>query len=340
MKNIVKSAIFGVVVGDALGVPVEFTPRVDRDIDPVTGMIAYGTHSQPAGTWSDDSSMMLATMDSIILRRRFDPDDVMQKFADWLIKGDYTPYGKAFDVGTTCSKAITEFLHGTEPYKCGGKTEKDNGNGSLMRIMPGSLCCAASEEYWDEEKIGEASDFIHGLSGLTHGHPRSLMGCLIYTSICHELILGKDEPLEDRIQDAVGRTLEFYDHAWEKYSWFDEDFCVEIRNDAYVRLRNINEFKNLPRETIQSGGYVVHTLEAAVWCLLNTNSFPECVLAAVNLGDDTDTVGAVAGGLAGLLYGYNAIPEAWLKVIAKREWIEALCDDYANYLETKAVPNC
>ncbi len=330
INDVVKSAILGTVVGDALGVPVEFTSRAERDREPVTGMIAYGTHSQPKGTWSDDSSMMLATMDSLILRKRFDPSDVMRRFANWRSEGDYTPYGKCFDIGITCSKAISSYLNGTEPLKCGGDREDDNGNGSLMRIMPGSLNRAVMGNYWDEDVIEDTVSFIHDLSSLTHAHPRSLIGCMIYTSICHELIYCEEKSLETLIQDAISKIMEFYQNAWEKNDWFEEAFLAEMKRDAYARLSDINHFKTIDRNKIRSGGYIVHTLEAAIWCLLNTGSYSECVLAAVNLGDDTDTVGAVAGGLAGLYYGYNDIPDEWLKVIAEKEWIDALCNDYSK----------
>ena len=327
---VVKSSIFGTVVGDALGVPVEFTSRAERDKDPVVGMMAYGTHSQPKGTWSDDSSMIIATMDSFILRRCFDPSDVMQRFANWRSAGDYTPYGKCFDIGITCSKAITSFLNGIEPLKCGGTREEDNGNGSLMRIIPGSLKRAVLEDYWDDNVLEDTVALIHDLSILTHAHPRSLIGCMLYTSICHELICGENRNLEILIQDAISKTMEFYQNAWERYDWFDNAFLFEIKNNAYARISNVQRFKAVSRNEIYSGGYIVHTLEAAIWCLLNTNSYSECVLTAVNLGDDTDTVGAVAGGLAGLRYGYDDIPGDWLQVIAGKEWIDGLCHDYAK----------
>ncbi len=152
---------------------------------------------------------------------------------------------------------------------------------------------------------------------------------MIHTSICHELIYRGGRSILEAVQTAVDGTFELYARADETMPWFDEAFLNEIRKDAYGRLRDLTAFRDLPDGEIQSSGYVVHTLEAVIWCLLNSNSFSDCVLKAVNLGDDTDTTGAVAGGLAGLAYGYESIPKDWIDVIASREWISKLCDDFA-----------
>ena len=327
----IKAGIFGTVVGDALGVPVEFTSRSARKVDPVADMRGYGTHDQPQGTWSDDSSMMLATLDSIILRGGIRYDDIMAKFSDWLRRGDYTPYGHVFDVGGTCSAAISRYRPGVDPKTCGGSEESDNGNGSLMRIMAASLYVGLDDD-WNESVFEDAVDDIQGVSCLTHAHPRSQMACMIYTAICHELIWCKGRSIADGVQDAISETLDYYSKAWEAQSWFDLDFLQEIRSDKFARLRDIEKFKSLPEDEIRSGGYVVDTLEASVWCLLNSGSYKECVLKAVNLGDDTDTTGAVAGGLAGLCYGYDGIPAEWIDVIASKEWINVLCESFAEIM--------
>ena len=328
-KEIVKAGIFGVVIGDALGVPVEFTSRAERSADPVTDMREYGIHRQPKGTWSDDSSMMLATMDSMILHAGIRYDDIMERFRKWSVYGEYTPHGTVFDIGITCSRAISKYQPGKDPLQFGGCGERDNGNGSLMRIMPVSLYAAMSEEYWNEDFIRGAALAVHSASRLTHGHPRSLIGCMLYTSLCHELIFRGERPLPLVVQDAMDRTFSFYSGA-KDCDWFDDAFAAELRKDAYGRLRDIALFKTLSDAEIKSSGYVVHTLEAAVWCLLNSSSFEECTLKAVNLGDDTDTVGAVAGGLAGLCYSYAGIPKKWIDVIVSKEWITKLCEDFAG----------
>ena len=328
----IKAGIFGVVTGDALGVPVEFSDRDERRADPVKGMREYGTHDQPIGTWSDDSSMALASLDSIIKNSGLVYEDMMSRFREWRINGAYTPHGRVFDIGITCAGAIARFRPGVDPLSCGADGERDNGNGSLMRIMPVSLYDALAEDFWDAKSLEKAVEDTHNASALTHRHPRSLMGCMIHTAICHELIYLNGRMVTGAVQNAVDKILDFYERANEKNSWYDYSFRNEIMKDSYGRLRNLEIFRNLPDNEIRSSGYVVHTLEAAVWCLLNSDSYADCVLKAVNLGDDTDTVGAVAGGLAGLAYGYEDIPSEWLEVIVSRDWINGLCEDFAQLM--------
>ncbi len=332
VQNVVKSGFWGVVVGDALGVPVEFTGRAERKADPVTNMREYGTHSQPKGTWSDDSSMMLATADSIIKRGRIDYADIMENFQGWRLNGEYTPFGNVFDIGISCAKAISMYRPRVDPMKCGGLGERDNGNGSLMRIMPVSLLFAVKEDYWEPDTFLETVKAVQNTSALTHAHPRSMIACVLYTSICHELIFLNGRTVSEAVQDAITKTLRFYDENPERFTGMNRDFPAEVRRGTYDRLRDINDFAGNPEDSIKSSGYVVHTLEAAVWCLLNTGSYKECTLKAVNLGDDTDTVGAVAGGLAGLLYGYDGIPAEWLNVIADKERIEDYCKRFCGVI--------
>ena len=317
-SQIILNGIYGAIIGDAMGVPVEFSSRDERDKDPVTGFREFGTHDQPKGTWSDDTSMMLATMSSIVRSGGIDYEDIMRSFSEWLYAGKYTPFGVVFDAGITCENAIKRYVkNNTDPLLCGGRDEYDNGNGSLMRILPVSLIYAAisnryawgvrkKADYWDEELINKTVSVIHNVSALTHGHPRSKIACVLYTSICHELIINKrvlrnEQRTIDTIQTAVDKTFRYYTETAEKNDWFDDEFRAELKKDVFGRLKDIKAFKDLPRDEIKSSGYVVDTLEAAIWCLLNSSGYEECVLKAINLGGDTDTVGAVTGGLAGLI---------------------------------------
>lgn len=310
------AAVLGLVIGDALGVPAEFKSRADLKANPVTDMIGYGTHNQPAGTWSDDSSMAIATMEWLSEMGNDEPDYtlLMDKFSNWLLYGDYTPYGNTFDCGISTSRAIMNYGRGTEPLKCGGHSDYDNGNGSLMRILPAALWKSA-------ELAGEAvssADFIFNVSAVTHAHVRSKIGCLIYSKLIADLLYTKNDDKFDAVQKSLQnskRHLETID---------DKQTTYEI--GKYARLWDLNAFKNLDEENIRSSGYVVDTLEAAIWCFLNTGSFRNCVLKAVNLGDDTDTVGAVAGGLAGLYYGLEEIPAEWIELLSKKEWIIDLAE--------------
>lgn len=307
MKNILDG-ILGLAIGDALGVPVEFQLRSDICKNPVRTMRAYGTHHQPAGTWSDDTSLTLALLDSMATKKTVDYKDIMESFTCWLMENKYTASGVVFDVGNATSRAIMNYGRGMKPLQCGGRSEYENGNGSLMRILPAAYYLFAQPKYSLQEQI----TLIHNLSSLTHKHSISLVGCGIYVLIALELI-KEQYSLEECVVQGLKIALNYYHEIGEEGL------------KSYERLKDIKEFKRLPETDISSSGYVVDTLEASIWCLLNTTSYRECVLQAVNLGDDTDTVAAVTGGLAGIYYGMERIPEEWKETLARKEYLEKLC---------------
>lgn len=277
-----KSAMLGLIVADALGVPFEFK---ERDTFKATDMAEFGTHNQPVGTWSDDSSMVLATLDSFIQTEKIDYDDIMERFVRWFDEGEYTPYGKCFDIGHTTLTAIGRYKCGITPVRCGGRGFNDNGNGSLMRILPIAF-------------VEHTVDDVLDLSSLTHGNEISLMSCRLYVQIAENLMNGMSK------EDAVKNLR----------------CCVD-------ECENIPKISAFPRERIRSTGYVIDTFEAAVWSFMTTDNYKDCVLEAVNLGGDTDTVAAIAGGLAGIYYGIggeNGIPEEWINKLAKIELINDL----------------
>ncbi len=283
----IYDGIMGLVVGDALGVPFEFQKR---DTFKAEGMTGFGTYNQPPGTWSDDSSMTLATLESVVRQGVVLPDDIMANFLNWFGYGDFTPYGEVFDVGHTTRNAILKYANGEHWSTCGGGLEMDNGNGSLMRILPLAF-------------IKHSIADIQHVSALTHAHEISKTACELYVDIATALIDGckKDTAVKEALFYGVPSGFE--------------------------RIGNLDKLRR--RDEIKSTGFVVDTLEAALWCLLKTDSYRECVLTAVNLGDDTDTVAAVVGGLAGILYGVGGdkgIPREWIEQIARKEWIGELCD--------------
>lgn len=283
--NKIYDGIMGLVVGDALGVPVEFKKR---DTFHVTDMIGYGTYNQPPGTWSDDSSMTLATLESIGQFKRIDPLGIMNNFYAWLYYAEFTPYGKVFDVGGGTRRAIARYASGKPLNDCGGRTRMDNGNGSLMRILPLAFIPCNMKD-------------INTISGLTHNHDIAKRACRLYLIVVEQILKSGKVP-----------------------RWIYTD--TDIWTGDFSRVR---EIWKLNREEIRSSGYVVDTLEAALWCLYHSNTYRDCVLMAVNLGEDTDTVAAVAGGLAGLVYGVggeSGIPEEWISQIARKDWIKGLCD--------------
>lgn len=326
-KNIWLDGMMGLVVGDALGVPVQFMSREEiasREAGAVTGMEAGGVYHMPEGTWSDDSSMALATMVSIIEKGKVDPMDIMERFVKWEFEGEYTPFGEAFDEGITCRTAINHYLQISDVEKCGATGEYANGNGALMRILPACLY------YYKQCDEKEAIEGIHVLGALTHNHLRSNMCCGIYyfmvKSVIESVRNQKKLPLRALLQEGIHIGLAYYKKNSNNHT--------EITH--LKRLFHLSELMNIPEEEIRTTGYVIDTIEAAVWCLITTDSYQQCMLKVVNLGDDTDTVAAIAGGLAGLYYGYEEIPPKWLSVIKRREWIEDLCKQAAG--ERKEVP--
>jgi len=314
MRNIWLDGIMGVVVGDALGLPVQFLDREEIKQNPVTGMRGYGTFNMPEGTWSDDGSLTLATLESIFTMEGIDCQDIMENFADWLIDGKFTPFGYAFDQGSTCIKAITNYVRNNDTEKCGITGEWANGNGALMRIMP---VCLYVYERVQEGQIteDEALGYVHRVSALTHNHLRSQMACGIYYFLV-KAILQREGSLVEMIFNGLQEAKMYYQRDIKNYT--------ELSH--YGRIFETEAFKQLPENEIKSTGYVVDSLEAAIWSLLNATTFEETALQAVNLGKDTDTVGAIACGLAGLYYGYEAIPSEWLEKIQCRDKIEELCE--------------
>ncbi|MGN1104077.1 MAG: ADP-ribosylglycohydrolase family protein [Candidatus Coproplasma sp.] len=298
-----KAVMVGHAVADALGVPVEFESRKSLDVNPVTDMMGYGTYPVPEGAWSDDTSMALCTLEALGTVG-LDYDKIMDNFGRWYYNDEFTPTDKLFDIGYTCSRAIDNYCKLHKPYsECGLCDDYSNGNGSLMRIHPVVLYA-----YRLDCTLDKKIEIVETASALTHAHKRSKMGCGIYAFVLWELLKN---PVQEGIYAGLTKAKAYYEGEGELKS--------------YERLL-APDFKDTRRELIKSSGYVVDSLEAAIWCLLNFDSYRDCVLNAVNLGSDTDTVGAVTGGLAGALYGYEAIPESWRNTLIRREYIEGLCD--------------
>lgn len=308
-SNQLKSAIWGFVVGDALGVPHEFKSREQMDTQPATEMIGYGTHDQPPGTWSDDSSLMFCLMES--LNRGYDLEDLAHRFVNWYCYGYWTPHGEAFDIGYSTSQAIQRMGQGGAPIQCGGRGEHDNGNGALMRILPMAF------HLIDENDQQIRFQKVMEVASLTHGHDISHIGCFIYTELLQQLLLGRSW------QDTLNALPDL------KSFLSGQGIAQE-----YLSLYNAvfdSSFTMKKREEIHSSGFVVHTLEASLWCINRSDTYKDAVLSAINLGDDTDTTAAVNGGVAGLLYNLEQIPENWMLQITKKEEIDELIIKFSRY---------
>lgn len=319
MENVVKSGIFGVCIGDALGVPVEFKRRDELKQSPVTDMRAFGTHHQPAGTWSDDSSLTLCLAEE--LTKGYNLEKIGQSFVKWKYYGHWTPHGKVFDIGIATSHAIHRISKGTSPTLCGGTNESDNGNGSLMRILPLLF-------YIKDLSIEQRFDKVKEVSSITHAHIRSVLACFIYLEFALEILNKKEKwKAYELMQKTVREFLN------------QNPLCSQDEMDKFHRILElkVGNYDLAPLHTLQeveisSSGYVLSSLEASLWCFLNSENYAEAVLKAVNLGEDTDTTGTITGGIAGIYYGFENIPEEWVEVLVRKEDIENLCIKLENKL--------
>jgi len=294
----IVGSVLGLAVGDAVGVPVEFKNREELAQAPVTDMTGHGTYDQPPGTWSDDSSLALATADSLI-ENGYDPPDMMRRFHAWLTTAYMSPHGEVFDVGIATRGAIARYAHGQPREAWGGRGERDNGNGSLMRIAP--LSCAV-------HRLATATVVARSVevSALTHAHPRSTMCCAYFSLLMRGLLDG--QPLLAAMLEASGE-LRAYVPAEELGA------LKRVLDGSIVQAR---------RDEVQGSGYVVHCLEASLWAAHRAADYREAVLLAVNLGDDTDTTAAVTGAICGAIYGVRGIPSRWVAGLARVEMVRGL----------------
>lgn len=273
-KSTLRDAVFGLAVGDALGYPAQFLKRGSYGfVDKMYDSERLGT---VAGTWSDDTSMTLALCASLKNNSgKVDIADITKEFKSWLLQGKYTPDGRAFDIGMTCSAAL---------FSGKGRTGiNSNGNGSLMRTIPLAFVDATDEE-------------IAKVSAITHAHEISKRGCVIYVHIARDLLAGLS--LEESVEKNVSKDDKIY--------------------------KNLLSIKNRSVGKIKSSGYIVDTFEAALWSLETASTYRDALVKAVNLGEDTDTIGAVAGALGGIIYGYGAIPKEWISDLRRKDIIESV----------------
>jgi ADP-ribosylglycohydrolase len=295
----IKDAVWGFVVGDALGVPYEFSTRHAMIEKPASGITGYGTYNQAPGTWSDDTSMMLCVLENIVNQGK--PKDLAHLFLQWYNHNYMTANGVLFDIGNTTRTALTNMMNGVSLKHCGLSDEHSAGNGSLMRCIPYAFV---------EDIAKSVSDMIID-SRITHRHPLCTLSCMYYVKMLRAILEGKSK------QEAADYAAGYIRHGW-RISDADDDHLP--MKEKFKRLFSPT-FHTLPETEIKSTGYVIDTLEAAVWCFLNTDSYEASVLHAVNLGGDTDTIAALTGALSGLFYGYDSIPQHWISAIVNQPLI-------------------
>lgn len=307
MSNLASDLLFGVSVADALGVPVEFKNHTEINMTSVQSnyqdipnrFAPFGSWNKPVGTFSDDSSLTFCTAEYLAAGET-DLNDLMDRFKDWLKNGFWTTDGHTFDVGRTTLLAIENFSNDYNWKTAGLNTERDNGNGSLMRIAPLLLPLLF------DDTISNPYQYITDFSSLTHAHPISVDSCFIYLMYAKHLYYSKDAPIAFvRLKEEL--TLK-YDN-----------------NDVFKRLFS-EEFLLLDPSIFNPSGFVVGSLEIALQTLLTTTSYEEAILKAISLGKDTDTNAAITGALAGILYGYDSIPLHWVETLKRKEEIQLLSE--------------
>lgn len=300
----IKDAIWGFVVGDALGVPFEFSTRNMMKENPAVDMVGYGTYNQPPGTWSDDTSMMLCVLENII--NQGTTKDLARLFLKWYKEGYMTPRGELFDIGITTSTALSNLMRGVKPSQSGLGDEISAGNGSLMRCLP----------YAFVEDLPKSIFNMVMENRITHRHHLCSLSCMYYVKMMRAILEGKEK--KELCSIAAG----YIRKGW-RLTDADDDH-METRK-IFQKLFDA-DFPTLPENEIQSTGYVISTLEAVVWCFMNTDNYKDAVLKAINLGGDTDTIAALTGALAGLYYGFDSIPEKWINQIANPDLINNLLE--------------
>ncbi len=282
-----KGALVGLALGDALGTTLEFAGRDTKT--PVTDLVGGGPFGLAAGEWTDDTSMALCLAESLLERGLLDVQDLMERFLRWYEEGHNSVTGKCFDIGGATKAALDSFSETREPLS-GSTDPQSAGNGSLMRLSPVAI------RWWRDRSRARAAARLQ--SRTTHGAPQAVEACALYAELLVEAIAGtpKETVLRARIWSGDAQIAEVAAGSWREKE----------------------------RGDISSSGYVLHTLEAALWCVDRSESIEDALVLAANLADDADTVAAVTGQLAGALWGMSGAPPGWLDKLAWRERLEAL----------------
>lgn len=284
-----RGCLLGLAAGDALGTTLEF--QSPGSFKPITDIVGGGPFHLKPGEWTDDTSMALCLAESLVEKRGFDPVHQLETYVRWWKQGHFSVKGRCFDIGNATSAALSRFTRTKEPY-CGDPSPTASGNGSLMRLAPAPLAFAKNPQ--------EAIDRAGESSRTTHAAPECIDSCRYFAALLLAVLEGKpkDAVLATTLPGLVPKV-------------------AEIAGGGFKR-------KQPPQ--IRGSGYVIHTLEAALWAFHGTESFRDGALAVVNLGEDADSTGAVYGQIAGAFYGESGIPAEWRAKLAMRDTIESLAD--------------
>ncbi|HVA87206.1 MAG TPA: ADP-ribosylglycohydrolase family protein [Candidatus Saccharimonadales bacterium] len=282
LQSRLAGGVWGHLVGDAIGVPYEF--KKASEIRSVR-FGAVGTHRQPPGTWSDDGALMLATLDSL-LSFGFDPQDQGRRYLDWFDRAAYTPNGDGkFDFGHTTDVAIGQLLNGVDAVDAGGRDESDNGNGSLMRILPIALM---GRDLPRDDLVQQAE----ASSRITHAHAWSQVACALYVVLAQQLLDGAQPA--SLMDDTVRLLRQDFEITWP-------------RPESAAAFRRV-----LAHQEREGRGFVIDSLWSAWDAFVGATSYEDTITRAIHYGNDTDTTACIAGGLAGIHWGIEGIPRLWL----------------------------
>lgn len=291
VKNKLLGSFLGLAIGDSVGTTVEFC---DRDtFEPVTDMIGQGPFNLPAGYYTDDTSMALCLAESLIIYPDLDSSDLLSRFSKWYRDGVNSPTGHCFDIGMTTVKAIINWENTKSIIN--NTDASTAGNGSIMRLAPAVI------KYHDDSDKAISTAIMQGRT--THGSNEAVDSC-----------------------DLLARILLAAFHAENKGKVID----IDVQEHWATNVKNILKTLDVSRDEVKSSGYVIHTLHAALWSFMNTNNFCDAILLATNLGDDSDTVAAVTGQIAGAYYGVDGIMIKWLDTLYESGRFFDLVDDLIN----------
>lgn len=300
-----RGCLLGLAAGDALGTTLEFKPP--GSFKPINDIVGGGPFGLKPGQWTDDTSMALCLAESLIERQGFDPVDQLERYLRWYREGHLSSTGSCFDIGNTVRMALSRFQETHEPY-CGSTDPMSAGNGSIMRLAPVLLFYARNPR--------EAIDRAGESSSTTHGARTAVDACRYLGGLIVGAVNGctKEELISENYSPVSGY-------------WDENPTAPEIAEIA------AGSFKRQEPPEIKGTGYVVKSLEAALWAFYHGKSFKDGCLLAVNLGDDADTTGAVFGQLAGAFYGEQGIPQSWRKKLAHHDLIISLADRLCTFAE-------
>jgi len=292
MQDKFEGALVGLAVGDAVGTTLEFKPR--GTFNPITDMEGGGPFRLRKGEWTDDTSMALCLANSLISKKGFDAEDQMNRYCNWWRAGYMSSTGDCFDIGGTVMNALDKFIENSDPFS-GSIDEDTAGNGSLMRLAPIPIFYASNQEL--------AVKYAGESSRTTHGAAECIDSCRLFTSLVIEAYSAASK-------EAVFQQCDYQAYAPK---------VIEIAN---------REFLSKDYKALTGSGYVIESLESALWCFMNSESFEEAILLSANIGNDADTTAAICGQIAGAYYGFFGIPEKWSSAIVManeiRQWANEL----------------